>query len=360
MKVALVHDDLVQWGGAERVLVGLCKIFPDAPVYTSVYDDKNPIIAQNFSQKKIITSFMQKIPGWRSLYKSLLPFYPIAFEQFVFDEFDLVISNTTRFAKSIITKPKTFHVCYCHTPPRFLWNFSGEKTTKLLALYMSYLRIYDQLSSSRVDKFLAGSKNAQNRIKKIYKRDSSLLYPFVSLTKNTGTTPFSGDYYLVVSRLNSYKRVDIAVDVFSQRKTGLKKVRLKIVGIGPEANKLKFRAGPNIEFLGAVSEEILENLILGCKGLVITAEEDFGLGALEANALGKGVVAYGVGGSRESIIEGKTGVFFNTASPQSLDEAIDRFENLNIDSLECQKNAQNFSFEKFKDNLKKEISSLKD
>src|SRR3989344_5672572 len=179
MRVAIVHDDLVQWGGAERVLEGICEIFPEAPIFTSVFDRKNLELKKRFGNKKVITSFLQKLPGWKSLYKPLLPLYPIAFEQFDFSKFDLVISHTTRFAKCIITKPTTKHICYSHTPPRFLWNFSGEKYSKYLNPLFSKLRILDRVSSKRVDHFLAGSDNAKRRIKKIYKTNSKVVYPFI-------------------------------------------------------------------------------------------------------------------------------------------------------------------------------------
>src|SRR3989338_5581154 len=168
MRVAIVHDDLVQWGGAERVLLGISEIYPDAPIYTSVFDRTNSTLLQNFGTKKIIASFLQNIPGWKSLYKTLLPLYPLAFEQFDFSDFDLVISHTTRFAKSIITKPKTKHVCFCHTPPRFLWHFSGLGNMGLGEILMTKLRIYDQVTARRVDYFIAGSENARKRIKKVY------------------------------------------------------------------------------------------------------------------------------------------------------------------------------------------------
>src|SRR3989344_9145715 len=145
MRVAIVHDDLVQWGGAERVLEGLCEIYPDAPIFTSVFNYTNSELVKKFGSKKIVTSFLQKIPGWMRLYKILLPFYPIAFEQFIFDDFDLVISHTTRFAKAIITKPKTRHISFCHTPPRFLWHFTNKENYKVAEPLLSNLRIYDQI-----------------------------------------------------------------------------------------------------------------------------------------------------------------------------------------------------------------------
>ncbi len=338
MRVALVHDDLVQWGGAERVLLAISEVFPDAPIFTSVFDKNNLILKDFFGGKKIRTSFLQAFPGWRTFYKGLLPLYPLAFEQFDFSDFDLVISQTTRFAKSIITKPGQRHVCYCHTPPRFLWHFSSSKINSFFEPLLSFLRLYDRITSFRVDYFLAGSKNAQTRIKKVYKRDSDILLPFVDLNKFQSVEIFDGGYYLAVSRLNDYKRLDIAVDAFNENKK-----RLKIVGSGPEQSNLKLKAKENIEFFDRVSEKLLINLIAGCKGLVICAEEDFGLTSLEAQALGKGVIAYGRGGALETIIPNKTGVLFNDQTPQDLNRSISEFERLMITAKSCQANAQGFS-----------------
>ena len=338
MKIAIVHDDLVQWGGAERVLLAISEVFPDAPIYTSIYDEDNLLLEHKFVHKKIITSFMQKIPGWRSFYKALLPLYPIAFEQFDFSEYDLVISQTTRFAKSIITKPNTKHICYCHTPPRFLWNFSGEKVSRILWPILSYLRVYDQISAKRVDKFLAGSENSKKRIKKIYGVDSEVLYPFVDLERYKEVESFDGGYFLIVTRLNKYKRVDIAIDTFEQLGW-----TLKIVGTGPESGGLKRKAGLNIEFLGSLSEEVLINLIAGCKALIVTAEEDFGLTPLEAQACGKPVIAFGEGGALETVVEGKTGLFFEKQTEESLTQVLKEFDTIKFRAGDCIKNAEKFS-----------------
>lgn len=342
MKIALVHDDLVQWGGAERILLGLCELFPEAPIYTSVYDDKNPILRQSFSSRKVITSFIQKIPGWRSFYKPLLPLYPIAFEQFDFSGFDLVVSQTTRFAKSILTKPQTKHICYCHTPPRFLWNFSGEKTSGLLKLYFNFLRKYDFISAKRVDVWVAGSKNAQGRIKDVYKADSTVIYPFVDLDRFTSVESFDGGYLLVISRLNTYKRVDLAVKAATRLK-----IPLKVVGVGPESAALVRLVGPTVEFLGQVSDKLLVQLLAGCKALIIAAEEDFGLTPLEAQALGKPVVAYGKGGVLESIIPGETGFFFEDQTFESLLTALDKLDKKGFNGIQCKSQAMKFSKENF-------------
>ena len=348
MRVAIVHDDLVQWGGAERVLVGICELFPEAPIYTLAYDRGNKNLVERFGNKKIITSFIERIPFWKVLFKALLPLHGIAFEQFDFSQYDLVISQTTRFAKGIITKPETIHVCYCHTPPRFLWNFSGEKRFKNLSLYFKFLRRYDLVASHRVDRFLAGSENAEKRIKEVYGVESVALHPFVDF--NTKEVSFDGGYYLIIARLNKYKRVDIAVRAFN--KNGR---RLKVVGEGPEFGKLRRLAKDNVEFLGVVPDELLTNLLAGCKALIVCGEEDFGLTSLEAQYFGKPVIAFGEGGARESVIEGKTGVFFDRQNQGSLQEGIARLENLKIDPQDCKKQAKRFSKEEFK---KKLLSNL--
>lgn len=333
MRVALIHDDLVQWGGAERVLLGLSEIYPEAPIYTSVFDGTNSSLMRHFGSKKIVTSFLQKIPGWRSLYKALLPFYPIAFEQFVFDGYDLVISNTTRFAKSVVTKPTTKHICYCHTPPRFLWHFSGYKNYGLVELLMTKLRIYDQISARRVDSFIAGSENAKRRIKKTYGADSKVVYPFVDFERFENVQNFDGGYFVAVGRQSKYKRFGLAEDVCS--KMG---VELKIID-------------------GSLSDEMVVNVLAGCKALITAGEEDFGISSLEAQALGKPVIAYGFGGSLETVIDGKTGILFKEQSPESLDKAIKKMLSGRFDSDICRSNARKYSKENFIKSFKEKVTS---
>ena len=332
MRVALVHDDLFQWGGSERVLEAISEIYPDAPIFTSVVDYSNPELRKRFGLKKIYTSFLQKIPGRGSLYKEMLPFYPLAFEQFLFDGYDLVISNTTRFAKSIITKPQTMHICYCHTPPRFLWHFSGEKNYGLLETLMNKLRIYDQVSAKRVDRFLAGSLNAQKRIKKIYKSDAKVVYPFVDLQRFNGVEAFDGGYYLIVGRPNKYKMFDLAKEACS--KAG---VQLRVID-------------------GSFSDEMAINIMAGCKALIIAGEEDFGISSLEAQALGKSVIAFKAGGALETVKEGETGFFFESQTVGSLVYALKNISQLDGDK--CKENAGRFSKEKFISNFKQSLADL--
>jgi len=353
IKVAIVHDDLVQWGGAEKVLFEIANLFPDAPIYTSLFDKSNPLIYGKFKNSRIITSFLQKIPKWKTFYKLFLPLYGIAFEQFDFSEYDLVISQTTRFAKSVITKPETKHVCLMHTPPRFLWNFSGEKYLRLFNPLFNLLRVYDQVSSNRVDEYLAGSKNAQERIKKIYNRDSKVVLPFVDFEYFNKFENFKNDYYLIISRLNKYKKVDIAIKAFN--KSGKK---LIVVGKGPELQRLRQRSKGNIRFLNFVPDQLLLSLLLGCKGIIITAEEDFGLTSLEAQACGKGVIAYKKGGVLETVLEGKTAVLFNEQSREALVEAIEEFEKSDMKNEDCKKQAEKFSKEVFRKNFLEAVNNL--
>ena len=334
MKVALVHDDLMQWGGAERVLLGLSEIYPDASIYTSVYDMDNKFLSNRFGSKKIITSFLQKIPSWKSLYKILLPIYPLAFEQFDFSNYDLVISHTTRFAKSIITKPGTVHICYCHTPPRFLWHLSGEKDYGLGEIFLSKLRIYDQVSASRVDHFIAGSKNAEKRIKKIYGRDSKVVYPFVDLERFKNIESFDGGYFVIVGRPNRYKRFDLAQNLCKKRGIALRVVN------------------------GEFDDEEVVQILAGCKALIIPGIEDFGLVSLEAQSLGKPVVAFGEGGALETVIPQSTGLFFDSQTENSLENTLRMLSFSKIDARDCQKNAANFSKEIFVKNFKQTVASL--
>ena len=354
MRVALVHDDLVQWGGAERMLLGLSEAFPDAPIFTSLFDQNNLILKDKFKGKKIHTSFLQKIPGWKFLYRILLPFYPMAFEQFNFDKFDLVISQTTRFAKCIITKPEVKHLCICHTPPRFLYHFSDKKTYGLAEIIMTKLRVIDRISAQRVDKFLAGSDNAKKRIKKIYNRNSDVLYPFVDLDRFKNMESFDGGYFVVVSRLNKYKRVDLAIKACNKLN-----YRLKIVGVGPELDKLKSLNKKNlVEFLGSVNDEYLSLVLLGAKALIVPSEEDFGLVSLEAQALQKPVVALKKGGSLETLQDSKNAILFDEQTEEDLSKALNKISTLKLDSIYNKKSLEKFSKETFMRKLKHSVVKL--
>lgn len=342
MRIALVHDDLVQWGGAERVLTGLSEAFPEADIFTSVFDDRNPILQGSFAGRKIFTSFLQQIPGWKKLYKTLLPLYPIAFEQFDFSKYDVVISHSTRFAKAIITKPETLHICYCPTPPRFLWNFSKQEIPFLIKPYLSFLRIYDQVAANRVDLWVANSVNVKKRIKKVYQNEARVIYPFVDVKKLSQIETFDGGYLLVICRLNEYKRVDLAIEVANELK-----IPLKIIGVGPKLLELKKIAQPWVEFLGFLTEDLLLSTLAGCRALLVPGEEDFGLTPIEAAAMGKPVLAFRKGGAIETVIDGKTGYFFEEQSIRGVIEALEKLEKAGYDKKQCYRKAVQFSKERF-------------
>lgn len=343
MKVALVHDDLVQWGGAERMLLALAELFPNAPIYTSVFDRDNFLLSEKYKGKKVVTSFLQKFPGWKWLYRALLPLYPLAFEQFDFSEFDVVISQTTKFAKCIITKPNTKHICYCHTPPRFLWGFSGEMTPQFLNPLLSYLRTYDRLSANRVDLWLAGSLNAQKRIAKVYKSDSKVIHPFVDLSRFKGVETFDGGYILVISRLNDYKRIDLAIKACIQLS-----LPLKIIGTGPSLGKLRKIAEDSeyIDFLGSLSDELVVRVLAGAKALIFPGTEDFGIVPLEALSLGKPVIALREGGALETI-DKRTGIFFENQTVESLVECLKKLNSMKFKQEDFINQVNKFTKHKF-------------
>jgi glycosyltransferase involved in cell wall biosynthesis len=375
MKVALVYDRVNKWGGAERVLLALHEIWPEAPLFTSVYNPRTAQWASVF--KKVIPSFLQYFPLAKSNHEIYPLLMPLAFESFNFDDYELVISVTSEAAKGIITLPKTFHLCYCLTPTRYLWSgyfsyFDKEWKRSLTRYPLAYLRKWDKIACQRPDHFVAISKAVQGRIKNYYHRKSEIIYPPVEVEKfqipclsgrqanskfQTNTKykipnirlrqGFSGQakYFLVVSRLVKYKRVDLVIETFNQLGWNL-----KIVGSGREMGNLKRRARQNIEFLGQLTDEELLSYYQNCEAVVYPQEEDFGLVPLEAQACGKPVIAYGRGGALETIVAGKTGIFFKEQTVESLVRALRDFEDirLKINSRACRQQAERFSKERFK------------
>lgn len=350
LKIALVHDYLQWYGGAEKVLEALHEIWPDAPVYTSVYNPET--MPENLKTWDIRTSFMQKLPRRGRFLKYYSFLYPLAFEQFDFSEYDVVISSSAGFAKGIITKPETCHIAYTHTPPRFQWGFQTSTREKLGQIYTkiilppidNYLRIWDQCAAERVDSFIANSREVQKRIQKIYKKDSEIIYPPVDFERFSNCADIKKeDYFVTISRLERYKRIDLLISACN--KLGL---RLRIIGEGADRQYLESLAGPTIEFSGRLKDEDLIKSICGAKAFLFAADEDFGIVIVEALAAGIPVIALGKGGALEIIDNKKTGEFFYDQSVGSLINALKNFDKKDYKKEDCKKAAQRFSKQLFK------------
>ncbi len=355
LKIALIHDHLAQDGGAEKVLQVFTEMFPNAPIYTLLYDKKN--IKKNYKNSQIRASIIQKMPFGVKHYKWYMPFMPMAVEFFDLNKFDLVLSSTSSFAKGVITSPECLHICYCHTPTRYLWSDTHQYIKelrynkyfkKIISLILNYVRIWDKLAADRVDEFITNSKTSQKRITKYYKRKSKIIYPSID-EKKFYVSEKIDDYFLAGSRLVPYKRIDNVILAFKE--LGLK---LKIFGDGIDLDRLKEIAdgANNIEFLGRVSDEKRAELYSKCKAYINPQKEDFGITIVEAMASGRPVIALGQGGATETIIDNKTGIFFNTESPASIIEAIKKINNQKFDSQEIRTHSMQFSKKQFKENIK--------
>jgi len=362
MKVALVHDFLFKLGGAERVLKVFSEMFPDAPIFTLIYDEEK--MSDVFPKERVITSSFQKYPKFlRNKHRFFTKKFPRLIEEFDFSDYDLVISSSNSYSKGIITSTDTKHLCYCHSPMRYAWDWTHEYRDEnkirgfkklIYTPLINYLRNWDQISASRVDKFLANSRNVQKRIEKYYGFDSTIVYPPVD-TDRFKMTKENLDYYLIVSTLTPYKKVDLAVEFFN--KIGKK---LIIIGSGPSLDYLKSIAGENIEFLGFKSDEVVKEYMENCRALIFPGEDDFGITPLEAMACGKPVLAYAKGGLLETLIPGKTGEFFYNDTVSDMEDALGRLiynESL-YDPAEIRKHAEKFSKAQFIKNMKEEISLL--
>ena len=350
MKIAIVHDWLTNMGGAERVILAFHEIFPDAPIYTSVYNpDKLP---EEFRKMNIRTSFIQKLPKAKTKYNMYLPFMPTAFEQFELSEYDVVLSSSSSCAKGVITRPYTLHICYCHTPMRYAWDFYHEYKEnapkwqkRFIPFLMIYVRMWDRLSADRVDYFIANSSAVAKRIKKHYRKNAVVINPPVNVDFYTPVNE-DEDYFLIVSRLVEYKRIDIAVEAFND--LGLP---LIIIGDGPEKSKLQRMAKGNIKFLGRLPDEEVKRYYARCRAFIFPGEEDFGITPLEAQASGRPVIAFGKGGVLDSVIDGVTGLFFKEQNKESLKEAIKRFEKIDFNKEIIRKHAEKFDVKIFKEKI---------
>jgi glycosyltransferase involved in cell wall biosynthesis len=349
MKVAIVADWMSNVGGGGRVLAHLHEMYPDAPIYTSISDPSR--LPPEMREWDIRTSFLQRVPFARRRYQAFLPLMPLAFEQFDLREYDLVISTSSACAKGVITGPEAVHVCYCYTPCRYIWDLYHDYTRDLpfrwaIAPVAHWLRLWDRLSSDRVDHFVAISHEVSRRIRRHYRREAEVVYPPVDVERFTPTGQPPEDFYLVVSRLVGYKRVDLAVEAANRLDR-----RLVVVGDGPARRKLQAMAGPTVEFRGALGDEEVAELLARCRAFLFPGWEDFGITPVEAQAAGRPVIAFGRGGALETVVDGTTGLFFEEQTPEALATAMLALEGRDFDAGSCRRNAERFGSATFRARL---------
>ncbi|MDF2959491.1 MAG: glycosyltransferase [Paenibacillus sp.] len=352
MKIAIVHDYLNQYGGAERVLECFMDMFPDAPVYTMISDlSKMP---KRFKDADIRTSFIQSIPFSKNHYKKMLSLFPIAVEQFDLREYDVILSSSSAFAKGVITNPNQVHICYCYTPMRYVWDLYHQYIKedvknpvfrKVLPYILHKIRMWDLLTAQRVDHYIADSISISNRIAKYYGRKSQVIYPPVGYEKFR-TSDKIEDFFLIVSRMIPYKRIDIAIEAFNRLKKPL-----VIIGDGYDRKRLESLAGPTITFLGIQPDEVIVDYYSRCKGFILAGEEDFGITPLEAQSSGRPVIAYGKGGALETVVENVTGVFFRESTYESIMEAVNKFDSIAFDTQVIREHADRFNETRFKQEI---------
>ncbi|MDP3994261.1 MAG: glycosyltransferase [bacterium] len=359
MKVALIHDYLIDFGGAERVLLALHRIYPEAPIFVSIYRPKLlGEFAEKFKNAKIIQSWFGYVPFAEKLISPFRFLLPLIWKSFNLKKYDLIISSASWAAtKGFEKKAGAVEVCYCHTPPRYLYGYeTSRKFTGILgnlvvvygAIINHFMRMYDFNTARKVDYFIANSKNVAKRIKKFYRRDAVVIYPPVEIPEVSIASHSRGGYYLAGGRLVAAKNFDLIISTFNKLN-----LPLKIYGNGILRGYLGKMAGKNIEFLGKVDDVSLDSLYRGAEAFILAQkDEDFGLTAVEAQAAGTPVIAFRGGGYTESIIEGKTGVFFDKPTPESLTGAIKKFNSMKIKPEDCIVQAKKFSKERFMKEIK--------
>lgn len=363
LKVALVHDYLREFGGAERVLEALHQLYPEAPVYTAFFDRKAlGVHAERFADWDIRETWLAKLPLFKKLYSPLRFLAPWAFASLDLAAYDLVISSSNAYFAKAVKVKNGKHICYCHTPPRVLYGYSAMSDWQSNPLMKfagqilnHFMRIADvKISRERVDLFIANSQETASRIKKFYRLDAEIVYPPVFLTVQQSAQTKKGDYFLYVNRLALAKHPELAVEVCTDLK-----LPLKVVGTGKMLDKLQQIAGDNIEFLGAVSDETLTKLYQEAKALLYPVEyEDFGMVPVEAMLYGTPVIAHDSGGPRETVINGKTGIVFNDLTTPGLKAAIKEFSNYQFSSSEIKAWAKKFGKEQFNRGIKQAVDFI--
>lgn len=368
MKTAIVHDWLVNYGGAERVVEQMLLLYPDADIYTLVYDEKK--MGKIFPKEKVHTSSLQKIPMAEKLYTKFLSLMPKAFEEFDLTGYDLVIASSSCCAKGVITSPTTPFIAYIHSPMRYAWDLyydylknSGRLTKFFMKRWMPDIRKWDYISSQRIDTLVANSSYIARRIKKFWNRDAAVVYPPVDTDRLSISDEAAGDYFVVFSRFVPYKRIDLAISACAR----LNK-KLIVIGSGSQEKELKLLAASckntDIKFTGRISDSEVKAYLQKCRALIFCAEEDFGIIPVEAQACGRPIIAFGKGGALETVVNEKTGVFFEEQSVESLVKAIEKFEKLDKENTfnpkKIREHAEKFSAENFRKNLSEQIRLTED
>ena len=351
--IALIHDWLNQYGGAEDVLETLVSLYPDAPLYTALYDRER--MPAHWRDWDIRTGFIDRLPLARRKQQLYFPLYPFAFEQFDLRGYDVVLSNKSGFCHGVITGPETMHVCYCLTPTRYVWRYHqyaerenlGRATRLLLAPSLTFLRQWDRLAADRVDHFIAISDEVRRRIAKVYRREATIIYPPVDVGRFEPSSRVE-DYYLFVGRLVPYRRLDVLIEAFNKMGRPL-----VIAGSGRDRERLEALAGPTVEFLGFVPDADLPDLLARCRAFVWPGEEDIGISPLQANAAGRPVIAYDAGGARETVVTGPdaasvTGALFAEQSVAAIIETVESFDPLSVSPAAIRRHAEQYDIAVFK------------
>jgi glycosyltransferase involved in cell wall biosynthesis len=348
LKVAIVHEWFVDYSGSERVVEQMLNLFPQADLYAQV-DFLPDNLRGLIKNKKVTTSFIQKLPGARKHYRSYLPLMPLAVEQFDLSEYDLVLSSNHAVAKGVITGPDQIHISYVHSPIRYGWDLTHQYLSEanlktglkgwMAKIILHYMRIWDTRTANGVDKYLCNSNFIARRIKKVYRRKATVVHPPVDID-SFELERNKEDYYLAASRMVPYKKIGLIVDAFAK----MPDKKLIVIGDGPDFNKIKARATDNVTMLGFQPTEILRKYMQKAKAFIFAAEEDFGIMPVEAQACGTPVIAYGKGGALETVVDGRTGLFFDRQEPEALIETIERFEQMdNLNPEKIREHALKFS-----------------
>lgn len=359
MKVAIVHYWLVGMRGGEKVLEALCQMYPEADIYTHVYVPE--MVSETIRKHRVVSTFINRLPRARRMYKTYLPLMPIALEQLDLRGYDLILSSESGPAKGIIAPPHALHVCYCHTPMRYIWNMfhdyregAGVLTRLAMPSLAHYLRLWDVASAARVDSFVANSTTVAGRIRRYYGLDAIVIHPPVD-TAAFSPCPSSelGDYYLMAGELVSYKRPDLAVRAFNELK-----LKLVVIGGGEMLSEIRRLAGPTVSVLGPQPFESLKHHYARCRALIFPGEEDFGMVPVEAMASGRPVLAFGRGGATETVANNETGLFFDEQTVGAITESVARFSSMTFQPEAIIAHAQQFGREPFIRKMRSHIDLL--